>query len=78
MRMNFQEYSPKWDAKFSTGTPSKVLVSWLYQCLSFTLKLSIATSKCGLFSDSFPKLIQSSMKMTKSHLEFDLEVYKKQ
>ena len=37
--------NPNWDATFSTEIPSKVLVSWLYQCLSFTLKSPKATKK---------------------------------
>ena len=30
------------------------------------------------FSDNFSKVYQSSMKMTKNHPEFDLEIYKAQ
>ena len=45
-----------WDATFSTEIPSKVLVPWLYQCLSFALKSPIATTKYGLFSDNFSKV----------------------
>ena len=44
-----------WDVIFSTEIPSKVLVSWLYQYLSFALKSPIATSKYGLFSDNFQR-----------------------
>ena len=45
-----------WDAIFSTKIPSKVLVSWLYQCLSFAWKSAITASKDELFSDNFFKV----------------------
>ena len=66
MRMNFQEYAQVplwfdaiqmiWDATFSTEISSKVLVFWLYQCLSSALESPIATSKYELFSDNLPKV----------------------
>ena len=34
--------------------------------------------KDELFSDNFSKVYQSSMKMTKNHPEFDLEINKEQ
>ena len=34
--------------------------------------------KDELFSDNVSKVYQSSMKMTKNHPEFDLEIYKEQ
>ena len=48
--------NPNCDGTFSTEIPSKVLVSQLYQCLSFALKSPIATSKYGLLSDNFPEV----------------------
>ena len=48
--------NPNWDATLSTEISSKVLLSGLYQCLSFALKSPIATNKYGLFSDNFSKV----------------------
>ena len=45
-----------WNPKFSTEILSKVLVSRLYQCLSFALKSPIAASKYWPFSDNFSKV----------------------
>ena len=53
-------------------------MSWLYQSLSFALKSPITTSNYGYFWITCPRLIQSSVKITKIHLEFDLEIYKEQ
>ena len=53
-------------------------MSYLYQSLSFALKLPIVTSTHGLFLTIFPRLIQSSVKKTKNHLQFDLVICKVQ
>ena len=50
---------------------------WLYQSLSFVLKSPIATSKYGLLI-IFSNINSNSVKMTKNHLEFDLEIYNEQ
>ena len=72
-------YNPNWDATFSTEISSRVVVSWLYQWLSFVLKSPITTSNYGYFWITCPRLIQSSVKITKIHFEFDhLEIYKEQ
>ena len=53
-------------------------MSYLYQSLSFALKLPIVTGTHGLFLTIFPRLIQSSVKKTKNHLQFDLVICKVQ
>ena len=40
--------------------------------------IKITNSYNGLFSETFPSLLQSYVKMTKTHLKFDLEIYKEQ
>ena len=86
MGMNFQGYvgsftiwyNPNWDATFSTKIPSKVLVPWLYQCVSFVLKSPITTSKSELFSDNFSKVNSKFCEINKKQSWVDLEIYKEQ
>ena len=58
-----------WDATLSTEFPSKVLVSGLYKCLSFALRIPIATSRYGLFSNNFSKVNSKLCEYDKKYLE---------
>ena len=51
-------------------------MSWLYHCLCFALKSSIAAYKYGLFSDNFSKINSKLCERNKKYLQFDLETYK--
>ena len=70
------KFNPNGDPTFWTEVPSELSVSWLYQCLCFAFKSSIATSKYGLFSDNLSKINLNYCERDKKHLPFGLEICK--